>query len=77
MRHPVEQECVDDHGRDGLCNDPEDAEQRLTIANLQVAPDEGVKELPEAPELAKVDGSPTARRFDLQDGDVNAFGVNV
>src|SRR5713101_3581978 len=63
-----EEKSKDEHGKDGLENDPEDTDGGLLVADLDVAPDEKVEELAVGPDFAEAKLEEAAGRLDANGG---------
>ena len=64
----AEEKSEDEHGEDGLENDPEDADGGLFVADFDVAPDEEVEELAVGPDFAEAELEEAAGRLDANGG---------
>jgi len=65
----AKKESEDEHGENGLENDPEDADDGLLVADLNVAPDEEVEELTVGPDFAKAKLEQAGGRLDADGAD--------
>src|SRR5204862_2714884 len=64
LRQSSEEEAEHEHREERLEDRPRDAEQRLLVAHLHVAPREEVDQLPLRPQLAQREARPPRRRLD-------------
>src|SRR2546425_641136 len=64
----AEEESEDEHGEDGLQNDPEDADGGLFVADLDVAPNEKVEEFAVGPDFAEAKLEEATGRLDSNGG---------
>jgi hypothetical protein len=64
----AEEESEDEHVEDGLEDDPEDADDGLFVADLDVAPDEKVEEFAVGPDFAEAEFEEAAGRLDANGG---------
>src|SRR5690242_13734242 len=63
LRKAAEKESEDEHVENGLQDDPEDADGGLFVADLDVAPDEEVKQLAVGPDFAETQLEEAAGRL--------------
>ena len=64
LRQVPEDDAEDHHGEERLDDRPEEADHRLAVAHVQVAPGEEPDELTRPPELTQTQRDPAAHRFD-------------
>ena len=64
----AEKESENQHGEDGLENDPEDADGGLFVADFDVAPDEKIEEFAVGPDFAEAQLEEAAGRLDADGG---------
>src|SRR5882672_9634607 len=64
----AEEKSEDEHGEDGLEDDPEDADGGLFVADFDVAPDEEVEEFAVGPDFAKAELEKAAGRLNANGG---------
>ena len=68
VREPPEEDREDDHRQQRLQNGPGDAEQRLLVAHLDVAPDQEVEQLAIGPDVLQPEGAPALLGLDQDVG---------
>src|SRR5438874_2273659 len=61
-----EEDAEDDHRKQRLDDGPGRSEDRLLVADLDVAPDQEVHELPVLPQVGQLQRAPAARRGNEQ-----------
>src|SRR5229473_1442253 len=64
----AEKESEDEHVENGLQDDPEDADGGLLVADLDIAPDEEVKEFAVSPDFAEAELEEATRRLNPDGG---------
>src|SRR6266404_4606608 len=64
----AEEQSENQHVENGLENDPQDADGGLFVADLDVAPDEKIKEFAVSPDFAEAQLEEAAGRFDADGG---------